>query len=166
MDKRVLLLAMPLLLSALLLGSCAGGQALKTRDAATIMEGDYTLILHGCNYGNDPETVAFLSREASPYPLQPYSPPFQYRVHSGLSARTALAQAREFIVCSAHYSHARLQAISDPAGAISGYELRPLYHLGFFRHSDLLDISYRLENERVMIYLTPIALEDDPNEQE
>lgn len=166
MNKKGFFLTLPLLLATLILSSCAGGLSLKTRDAATIKEGSYTLILHGCNYGNDPETIAFLGREESPYPLQPYSPEFQYRVTTGLSADEALAQAREFIVCSAHYSHARLREIVDPTGTISGYELRPLYQLGVFRQPDLLAVSYRLENERIMIYLTPHPLEDDLDEQE
>ncbi|MFH7319762.1 hypothetical protein ACHHRT_04015 [Desulfurivibrio sp. D14AmB] len=158
---------LPMLLTALLLAACAPGPRVELRPASEVMsDTTYTLILHGCNFGNDPATVAFLRREDQPYTLTPYSPEFQYRLHSGLKADKALAQARDFVNCSPHFSHSSLRGILGPAGELIGYELRPSYQPLFFRWRDLLDISYSLRAERVVIYITPQLLDDDYDDHE
>ncbi|MDZ7641780.1 MAG: hypothetical protein U5J62_07150 [Desulfurivibrio sp.] len=163
----LLLLLLPALL--LLPGACAtGGQRPATSRPAAELDAEttYTLILHGCSYGNDPETIAFFDPEDHPHRLRPYSPEFQYRIIPGLTAAQAMARAGEFIICSAHYNHARLRAIIGPDGTISGYELRPLYNMDFSGQPDLLTVSYRLKEQEMMIYLTPRRLDDDSPERE
>lgn len=73
------------LITALLLTSCAPGPRLESRPATTVApDTSYTLILHGCNFGNDLATIAFLRREDQPYLFQPHSPEFQYRIQENL----------------------------------------------------------------------------------
>ena len=158
---------LPMLLAALLLAACAPGPRVELRPTSQVMpDTTYTLILHGCNFGNDPATVAFLRREDQPYTLTPYSPEFQYRLHFGLAADDALAQAREFVNCSPHFSHSSLRGIFAPDGNLIGYELRPFYQPLFSRWQDLLDISYSFREEQVVIYITPQLLDDDYDDQE
>ncbi|MFU8819758.1 MAG: hypothetical protein ACNA74_08575 [Desulfurivibrio sp.] len=151
-----------MLITALLLTSCAPGPRLESRPATTVVpDTSYTLILHGCNFGNDLATIAFLRREDQPYLFQPHSPEFQYRIQENLAADEALARARTFVDCSPHFSHARLRSLSGPDGDVIGYEMRPIYLAHSFRWPDMLNVFYHFKGGKVLIYVNPIPHEDD-----
>lgn len=155
------------LLLSLTLISCAPGLRLETtraEDSALI--GTYTLILHGCSYGNDTSTIAFLQPENQPYTFAPASPAFQFRVEEGVPAATALAKAQEFINCSAHYQRPQLRAILGLQGEVIGYELRPIYRLSGFGVPDVLNVSYYVEGQQVLIYVTPMNRENDGDDRD
>lgn len=161
-QARIMILSLLLILLLILLaGACAPGPRLTT--AVTKQppaEGTYTLLLHGCNYGNDPATIAFFWPQDQAYQLIPYSPAFQFRRESGLTADRALAAAEEFINCSPHFSHPRLSAIRDQQQRLIGYELRPLYQLPSpFPRQDMLNVSYyELADQQIRVYITPLPL--------
>ncbi len=154
--------ARPILLLLLLtLAACAPESRLTTAVVDLPPEGgSYSLILHGCNYGNDPYTIAFLWPEDQPYTFKPHSPAFQYRTREGLPAGEAMDLARDFVNCSPHFRNARLSAIYDRQNGLIGYELRPLYvQPSPFLRRDILRVYYRhLEDHKIRINI--ITLQD------
>ena len=74
------------------------------------VKGVFTLILYGARDINDIETLAILDLEGDQYTLEPYAPDFDYKVKKGLSEKTALKEAYEFI--SYHNSFLRQRELS------------------------------------------------------
>lgn len=148
--------ALLLFLSIMLLDACTPGVRLRTIPADQPPRGEnYSLLLHGCSFGNDPSTVAFILPREQADKFEVYSPEFQYRFKSGLSAAQALSEGEYFINCSPHFSHSRLLAILDRENHLLGYELRPLYQQSpVFRQEDILDVLYfDLGEGRIRIYV-------------
>jgi hypothetical protein len=133
------------------LASCAFGPEL-TRGPADDrnLTGSYTLILYGCNYSNDLETVAVLDPEGDEYSFQPYAPNFEYRLWKGVPAREALEAAREFVHCNPSFSHAQMSSLNDSAGNVIGFEVRPLYFTFTYGLPDVIDVSYWLQGNKVL----------------
>lgn len=165
MDRPLPPLTVILFLCALVLQSCAApGTRLSTSGIAERpAEVSYHLLLHGCNYGNDPNTIAFLWPSDQPYSFEPHSPAFLYRTHENLPWAEAMTKARDFIDCSPHFENARLRAIVGPQGQAIGYELRPLYtQPSPFRRADILQVSYyQLADGVIRVYITPLPEIDD-----
>ncbi len=141
-------------IASLTLLACAPGKALRTDvPPSGEVQGTYTLILYGGNYGDDLETIAFLDKEGDRYTLEPYAPEFIFRARKGLTADRALREAGEFIRSHAEFQREQFRSIRDEKGKIIGYELRPLYLPITFGTDDVIDVDYWLKEDRVMIYV-------------
>jgi hypothetical protein len=140
------------------LSSCVmtAGSHLKTEAAKpSEVTGTYTLLLYGCRYPDDLENVAILVREGGPYIFEIYSLATRYKIKSGLTADEALREAGQFVTCSVQYKDSRMSRISDPRGAVIGYEVRPLYSPIRFGMYDVLNIQYVLRDGqgKIVIYI-------------
>ncbi len=141
----------------LVLAACAPRQGLRSDPAASDgMSGNYSLILFGCRYLDDPETVAIFDREGDQYRFEPFSPEFNYRIEKNLSGDTALEKARHFINCHTAVHGERLSRISDGKGVVPGYELRPLYFPLTYGVDDILLTDYRVEGDTVVVTIRVI----------
>ncbi len=133
-------------------GSCAFGPPLTTQRAGVSeVRGRYTLVLYGCNFFGDLETVAILGKEGGKFAVEPYAPSFNYRIKKGLPAREALEEAERFISCHPSYKTSQLSRISDNEGHALGYELRPLYFPFTFGTDDVLDTFYWIWGDKVNV---------------
>jgi len=141
-------------ISALMLQACASGKALRTD---VVPHGDipgtYILILYGGNYGGDLETIAFLDKEGDSYTFEPYAPDFVFRATKGLAADKAIREATEFIRLHPEVNGEQFLSIKDEKGEIIGYELRPLYLPITFGTDDVIDVYYRLKEDRVLVFV-------------
>jgi len=154
--KTISLLLVPVVV-LMLIGACAPRQGLRTEPAALAgMSGSYSLILFGCRYLDDPETVAILDREGDGYRFEPFSPEFNYRIEKGLSAETALERARRFIDCHTSFQSERLSSVSDEKGVVLGYELRPLYFPLTYGVDDILLTDYSIQGDKVVVWIRVI----------
>lgn len=122
------------------------------------IEGVYTLLLYGSRHSNDIETAAILDKEGDKYTFELYAPDFDYKVIKGVSAKDALNRATGFISWHHFFHRARLSRIFDDKGAIIGYELRPLYDPFAFGVPDVLDIWYRIKDDRVVVRIKLIPM--------
>jgi hypothetical protein len=139
-------------------GSCALGPRLHTQKAdLDEVTGRYTLILYGCNYFDDLETVAILGKEGGRFVFEPYAPEFNYRIIKDLPAKEALEKAEQFVDCNSSFKSSLLAGILDPGGRILGYELRPLYFTFTYGTDDVLNTFYWIRDGKinVSIRLTP-----------
>ncbi|MFI5294410.1 MAG: hypothetical protein ACHQ0Y_05225 [Thermodesulfovibrionales bacterium] len=137
---------------ALAASSCALGNRLDMKTAAdSDLTGSFDLILYGCTYHDDFETVAILAKEDGPYVFEPYAPDFNYRVVKGVPAKDALDQAQKFVDCHTAYHRAQLSRLVDAKGDTLGFEVRPLYHPFVFGVDDALDTDYRIKDGKVVV---------------
>lgn len=131
-------------------GCAAQGNRIRTESLrGTDIPGVFTLILHGGNYSDDLETVAFLDREGDAYTFDIYAPDFNYRVIKGVSAQEGLTKAEEFVSGNSAFHQARLSSIVDDRSGIIGYEVRPLYLPFTYGTDDVLDIWYAEKGNKV-----------------
>ena len=114
--------------------------------------GTFTLILYGGNYFNDVHTIAFLDSEGDQYTFEPYAPEFEYRVLKGLSAKEALDKAQHFVSTIDNcFWRSQLSRVLDQNSKTIGYELKPFYNPLCYGLSDVLDVSYRNKDGKVVI---------------
>ena len=114
--------------------------------------GTFTLILHGGNYFNDVHTIAFLDLEGDQYTFEPYAPEFEYRLVKGLSAKEALDKAQHFVSTIDNcFWRSQLSRVLDQNSKTIGYELKPFYNPLCYGLSDVLDVSYRNKDGKVVI---------------
>ncbi|MBZ0155082.1 MAG: hypothetical protein K8I29_02570 [Alphaproteobacteria bacterium] len=136
----------------LLLSSCAGGNYLRTEEVVRVDDtATYTLILYGGRYSLDLENVALLDREGDGYAFEIYAPEFDYRVIRGLPAREALAAAEKHAAHHHAFWRSFLSRIPGPGGQILGYEISPRYYPFETGYPDVLEISYHLQDNRVIV---------------
>ena len=130
------------------------GSYLRTEQAKDEeVTGSFTLILYGGRHANDLETIAFLDKEGDQYEFEPYAPEFDYKVRKGVSAADALKEARRFVSFHSAFWRSQLSKILDEKGNIIGYEVRPLYRPFIYGRADLIDVYYRIKDEKVIIYI-------------
>jgi hypothetical protein len=161
-EKIVYRAASVFLLAVSFCVSCTPGIRLSTQGAQdSEVAGTYTVILYGCNFFNDLETIAFLDKNDDRYSFQPYAPDFKYREKKGMAAAEALAEAKKFVNCNTSFGQPQLSRIVAPDGDILGYEVRPLYYSFGYGGEDVLDTAYRIKGDRVVIriWLNP-SIED------
>ena len=140
----------------LMLPACMQGTAVYPESGLVgDVRGNYTLILYGGNYSDDLETIAFLDKEDDPYKFEPYAPDFLFRVKKGMTAERALREASEFIHLHPDFQKEQLRTIKDEKGMVIGHELRPLYFPLAFGSDDVLEIDYRLKEEKLVVYVRP-----------
>jgi hypothetical protein len=144
-----------LMLLALLLPACIAGRQLTTGHADRAdLQGTYTLMLYGCHYPADIKNVAIMIAEGSRYPLEIYDTPTSYRVKKGVPGPQALKEAESFVRCSVRrVDETQLRRIVDDAGGTIGYEVRPLYSWWEFGMTDVLLVSYSLQEGTVRTYI-------------
>lgn len=141
-----------LLLSTLFFVSCTSAIRLNTQGAQdSEVAGSYRVILYGCNFNNDLETIAFLDKEDDQYTFEPYAPDFKYKVKKGVAAKEALAKAKAFVNCNTSFLRAETYKIIGSSGEILGYEVRPLYDPLTYGAADVLLPSYSLKGDKVVI---------------
>ena len=140
---------------ALLLTGCMTGTRLNTRAAdPAAISGTYTLLLHGCKYGDEIDNVAILADEQGKDPVYLYDLPASYTTKKGVPANEAIVEATAFVACSTHRVwKTRFSRIVDVGGATIGYELRPLYFPLEFSNPDPLEISYFRREDGVRVYI-------------
>jgi hypothetical protein len=137
---------------AMTLGSCALGNRLDIKSTAeSTVTGNYTLILYGCSYQDDLESVAILAKEGGPYVFDIFAPDFNYRTVKGVPAKEALEVARKFVGCNPAFHRAQLGELVDAKGDVLGYEIRPLYLPFVFGIDDVLDTDYRIKDGKVVV---------------
>jgi hypothetical protein len=100
---------------------------------------------------NDLETVAFLEKEGGKYHFEPFAPDFKYRVKKGLSSEEALGTAKKSVNCNASFRHTEVSRILGPDGDMLGYEVRPLYLPYRYGTDDVIEVDYRLKDNKVVI---------------
>lgn len=144
---RALLLA--LIVSAT---ACMPGVRLDTFGAKEAdVTGEYRVILHGCNYHNDLNTIAFLQKEGTGFTFDMYAPDFNYRVVKGLTAKEALSKAEKFLDCSTSFRTGQLRKIVTSSGEVLGYEVKPLYDFYTYGTDEPLQTDYRMQKGTVQI---------------
>ncbi len=144
------------LLTALLLiftFSCAN-YYLRTERIEDIKEtGDVSLILYGHTYSTDPETLAVIDPEGDEYTFTPYASEYKYKVIHGLSPAKAIQDANFFVKGHPYASGSIMKRILNEQGTVIGYEIRPLYHFIHYGLSDILDVSYRIRENKVSFFV-------------
>jgi hypothetical protein len=132
--------------------SCAPGQYLKTmRTSDSALSGMFTVIHYGYNYSNDPLSLAILDLEGDQYTFEMYANEYEYVSNKGVPAEKALQNSLFFISQHSYYFSSQLSRILDDNGQIVGYELRPLYHVQLFGINDILDVDYRIIENRIIV---------------
>lgn len=139
----------------LLLAGCMTGTRLNTLSAnPAAVSGTYTLLLHGCKYGEEIDNVAILVDEQEAYPVSIYDLPASYTVKKGVPAKEAFAAATTFVACSTHSVwKTRVSRIIDDGGRTIGYEVRPLYFPLEFGNPDPLTVTYFRHKDGVRVYI-------------
>jgi len=153
--EKAFLSAAAVVCLALFMTSCMTGTRLNTfaADPAEV-SGTYTLLLHGCKYGDQIDNVAILVDEHSRYPVDIYDIPLSYTVKKGIPAKEAIAEATAFVACSTfRVWQTRVSRIDDDSGGTIGYEVRPLYFPLEISNPDPLQISYFLRKDGVRVYI-------------
>lgn len=133
--------------------ACLPGKALRTDISKGDIQGAYTLILYGGNYGDDLETIAFMDREGDRYTFEPYAPDFAFRVIKGMTSDRALREAGRFIRSHADFHQEQVRSIKDDQGEVIGYEIRPLYFPLTFGTDNVIDVDYWLKEDRVLVFV-------------
>jgi hypothetical protein len=137
---------------ALTLSSCALGNRLERKSTAeSDLTGNFDLILYGCTYHDDLETIAILAKEGGPYVFEPFAPDFNYRIIKGVPAKEALEEARRFVGCHTSFHRAQLSKLVDAKGDALGFEIRPLYLPFALGVDDALDADYRIKDGKVVV---------------
>ncbi len=138
--------------ASLIVASCTSGIRLNTQGKGyPEASGTYTVILYGCNFNNDLETIAFLDKEGDRYTFEPYAPDFKFRIKKGVEAKEALQEAMEFVNCNSSFTHAQVFGITGTGGETLGYEVRPFYHSFMYGAQDVLLTDYWLKDDKVVI---------------
>lgn len=128
------------------------GACLKTAYAETFeIRGSFRLILFSGSFPQQLGRIAFLDGEGDDIEFVPDAPDYDFGVVSGLSPQDALAQAESFVSLHPDFRRSSLAKVLAADGTILGFEVRPLYVQSSFGTSDVLDVSYRKKNERIMI---------------
>ncbi len=131
----------------LLLGftlSCTMGNYLRTeRDGEVDITGEVTLLLHGAGYL---ERMVIFDPEGDDYTFEITGPAERYIVEQGVSARKAREIGAQFVT-----TRKVTRKILSNDGKVIGYEMRPLYHAFRYGSSDVLDVSYKQSDNKVLV---------------
>jgi hypothetical protein len=134
--------------------SLSHAKYLKTEEIkAEEVTGSFTLILYGGRHSNDLETIAILDKEGDQYEFEPYAPEFDYQVKKGVNAGDALNEANKFVSFHNAFWRSQLSRILDEKGNTIGYELRPLYRPFVYGRDNLLEVYYKIKDNKVIAYI-------------
>jgi uncharacterized SAM-binding protein YcdF (DUF218 family) len=136
---------------ALLICGCASteGKHVKkesVKDTKSIA-GNFTVILYGG--GHQLETLAVLDSEDDEYAFEPYAPEFNYRIKKHLTGMEALNVASSFL----RQKSIRISRITNKQGKIFGYELKRRYWHLKYGTSDILDVTYSLKKDKILVHI-------------
>jgi len=148
-------LALILALGLLMTAGCATGTRLRTASAPlSEADGTFSVLLHGCRYGNDIENIALLVKEDSPYRFRIIDLPTSTRTLPGQSAEQAMREASAFIQCTIYDTgNSVFRKIIGPSGATVAFELKPLFSRLEMGAEEVLESSYFLHGDEVRVYL-------------
>ena len=125
--------------------SCSTGQYLKTEvDGETDISGPFTLFLYS-EY--EAIKIAILDIEDDQYTIEMSGSPYNYVVTRGVAAETAVKSAVEHISSQRN----RWNKILAPDGGVIGYDFRAKYNIFRYGTPDILDVSYRIEDKKVIV---------------
>ncbi|HSW62656.1 MAG TPA: hypothetical protein VLH56_04985 [Dissulfurispiraceae bacterium] len=150
--KRIFLYAVLLLWTAAIPVAEALTLRLELAEAKEV-SGPFSVVLFDSGLGNGIQRVAVLDRDGDGFRFEPYAPEFEYKIIRGLSGQDALRRAQEFLAVTPDIWKHQLSRITGTAGAVIGYEVRPLYQRPAFGTDDVLEISYRVQGEAVFIHM-------------
>lgn len=68
-----------------------------------------------------------------------------------MSSKEAIETAKKFVNCNALFSRTQVSRILAPGGETIGYEVRPLYLPYRYGVDDVLDVDYRLKDNKVVV---------------
>jgi hypothetical protein len=124
----------------------------KTQVArAEDVSGNFSLVLWGGRFLDDPETIAFLDIEGDQYTIEPYAPDFDFTVKRGVPAKEALKRAEEFVSQNTDFQNSQVFSILDRNGVVIGYEVRPFYRPLRYGLSDIIDVQYWITDKTVNV---------------
>jgi hypothetical protein len=153
--SSIILLVVIFWLGTMIIRSFSRGKRVMTVPSQiTAITGMYTLILYGGRHSNDLETVAILSKENGRYAFEPFAPEFKYTVKKGVPAKEALAEAEMFVRWHNSFQQSKIRGIIDDKGNTLGYEVRPLYLPLTFGAEDVVDVNYKMETDRIIVYVS------------
>jgi|GEM_PF-3015915 len=133
-------------------GALAGN--LKTTfGRAEDVRGMFRLVLFWGAFPQQLGRVAFLDCADDGIDFVPYAPDDEYRIVDDLPPQEALEQAGDFVSVHPDFQHISLAKVLDADGTILGFEVCPHYSPTAFGTSDVLDVSYRRKDERVVIFV-------------
>ncbi len=143
------------LLATLLVSHAAlAGDLLKTAPAQdSELTGTFDVILYGCNYFNDPESIVFFDRADDALTFDPFAPSFNYRVRKGVNSADLLEHAKKFLNCNVALRGFELKKIVAEDNRVIGYELRPHYDSFVYGITEPLSVYYRIKGDKVRIDL-------------
>jgi len=125
--------------------SCSMGKYLKTETVNEVeLGGSYTLFLYRDWLD---QKIAILDIEGDGYTFMMTGSLFNYVSQKGVAAEDTLNSAVEFIYSQRN----QWKRILDDNGNIIGYDFRPLYHATRYGTPDILDVAYRVENDKVIV---------------
>lgn len=122
---------------------------LNTRD----LQGRVNLILYGGNYYHDLETIALIDIAGDGYEFEIYAPDFVYKVIKDMDAKDALSDAEKFLDHQSSLQNIRFSRILSKQGSVVGYEIRPLYYPFRYGFSDVLDVTYSLNMNKIVVII-------------
>jgi hypothetical protein len=117
------------------------------------IKGRFTLILYGANHINDLETIAIMDYEGDNIKFEPYAPDFSYRKKFSVTPAEAIKEAVDFVSWHNAFNHYEIKRIVNRAGSTLGFEIRPLYDPLTFGATDVLDVDYILEGDKVKVLI-------------
>lgn len=136
--------------------SCGTGNLLPTSRTmeGRAVEGTFTVILYGGQNANDFETVAILDRQGDVYQFETFGGRYSATVFEGMNTKEALDKAKRFVGQHTAFRAAETRVIKGPAGALLGYEIRPIFSSTVAGGRELLDTRYVLQPDNIiMVYV-------------
>ena len=115
------------------------------------VEGSFRLILHSGSQPQHLGRIAFLDREDDDIVLDPYAPDFDFKVIPHLSADEALDRAADFVTNHSLFQRMQLSKILDEGDSVVGFEVKPAYFAHVYGTTDVLDVTYRKKDNKVII---------------
>ncbi len=117
------------------------------------IKGTFTLILYGANHIDDLETIAIMDYEGDNIKFEPYAPDFSYRKKFSVTPAEAIKEAVDFVSWHNAFNHYEIKRIVTKADSTLGFEIRPLYDPLTFGVTDVLDVDYILEGDKVKVLI-------------
>jgi hypothetical protein len=151
---RALLLAIAMLFVGFLSSASAKDVSTRAEKESSIQPGTYSLVAYGCNAASDPQAVAFLQRDDSPYRVSIVQPRAEYQMAAGLTADEAFKRAENFVTCNPNAIRTDISSIKAPDGTLIGYELTPVLAPLHSGSVDPVDTAYRVKGNDVLAYVT------------
>ncbi len=146
--KEIILRNLPLLIITFFLTvnfSCSTGKYLKSEAVSEIdMRGSFTLFLYS-EY--EEIKIAILDIEGDEYTIKMAGSPHNYVAVRGVDAETAVKSAVGHIYSQRN----RWNKILAPDGRVIGYDFRARYNIFRYGIPDILDVSYRVEDKKVIV---------------